>query len=69
MSNKVYDILKYLTLIVFPALITFSGVVMNSLNYVYTDIVLTISKAFVTCLGTCLGISNYNYKKNENTQK
>lgn len=69
MSNKVYDILKYLTLIVFPALITFSGVVMNSLNYVYTDIVLTISAAFVTCLGTCLGLSNYNYKKNENTQK
>lgn len=69
MSNKVYDILKYCTLIIFPALITFAGVIMNSLNYVHTDIVLTISTAFVTCLGTCLGISNYNYQKNQNAQK
>lgn len=69
MSNKLYDILKYCTLIIFPALITFSGVVMNSLNYVHTDIVLTISTAFVTFLGTCLGISNYNYNKLNNTEK
>lgn len=69
MSNKIYDILKYCTLIIFPALITFAGVVMNSLNYEYTDIVLTISTAFVTFLGTCLGISNYNYKKINNNEK
>lgn len=69
MSNKVYDILKYCTLIAFPAIITFAGVVMNCLNYAHTDIVLTIATAFVTCLGTCLGISNYNYKKSENSKK
>lgn len=69
MSNKIYDILKYCTLIIFPALITFAGVVMNSLKYEYTDIVLTISTAFVTFLGTCLGISNYNYKKINNNEK
>ena len=69
MSNKVYDILKYCTLIIFPALITFAGVVMNSLNYTHTDIVLTISTAFVTFLGTCLGISNYSYNKTNNNKK
>lgn len=69
MSNKIYDILKYCTLIIFPALITFAGVVMNCLNYVHTDIVLTISTAFVTFLGTCLGISNYNYNKTNNDKK
>lgn len=69
MSNKVYDILKYCTLIIFPALITFVGVVMNSLNYVHADIVLTIATAFVTFLGTCLGISNYNYNKTNNKEK
>lgn len=69
MNNKIYDILKYCTLIIFPALITFAGVVMNSFNYIHTDIVLTISTAFVTFLGTCLGISNYNYNKTNNSEK
>lgn len=63
MSNKVYDILKWLTLIGLPAIITFAGVVMNTLNFEYTNIVLTISTAFVTMLGTMLGISSYNYNK------
>ena len=63
MSNKVYDILKWLTLIGLPAIITFAGVVMNTLNFEYTNIVLTIATAFVTMLGTMLGISSYNYNK------
>ena len=69
MSNKVYDILKWITLIFLPALTTLVGVILNSFNVGCTEIVLTISTAFVTCLGTCLGISNYNYQKNQNAQK
>lgn len=61
MSNKIYDILKWISLVFLPALITFAGVVMNTLNFSYTDIVLTISIAFNTFLGTILGISNINY--------
>lgn len=63
--KKLYNVLKYCILIVFPALISFLGVVMNYLNYEHKDIVLAISTAFVTCLGTCFGISNYNYKKSK----
>lgn len=63
LSNNIYNFLKWLTLIGLPAIITFAGVVMNTLNFEYTNIVLTIATAFVTMLGTMLGISNYNYNK------
>lgn len=65
MNNKVYDILKWIVIVFLPALITFSGIVMNTLNFQYTDIVLTIATAFNTFLGTILGISNINYQKNK----
>ena len=65
MSNKMYDFLKWFSLIFLPALITFAGVVMKTLDFQYTAIVLTIATAFNTFLGTILGISNYNYNKKE----
>lgn len=67
MSNKIYDILKWIALIFLPALITFAGIVMNTLNFQYTDVVLTIATAFNTFLGTIIGVSNIQYNnKNEN---
>lgn len=63
MSNKVYDILKYIDLVVLPALLTFYGVIGATLNIPYTQAVLTIGTAAITCLGTCLGILNKNYNK------
>lgn len=65
MSNKVYDVLKWISLVFLPALITFYGVIGNACNIPYTEIVLTIAVAFNTFLGTCLGISNTNYNKNK----
>ena len=62
-SNKVYDLLKWISLVFLPALITFVGVVLNCFNIQYADIVLTIAVAFNTFLGTILGISNVNYKR------
>lgn len=62
MSNKTYDVLKWISLIFLPALTSFVGVVLNTINYEYADVVLTIMVAFDTFLGSCLGISNINYK-------
>ena len=62
-NNKVYDVLKWITLIFLPALITLVGVILNCFNVECTDIVLTIMTAFNAFLGTILGVSNYNYKK------
>ena len=60
-SNKVYDILKWISLVFLPALITFVGVVLNVLEIGNTEIILTIAIAFNTFLGSVLGISNVNY--------
>lgn len=63
MSNKTYDILKYVAQIILPALTTFYGVIGSTLNIPYTQEVITIAVAFDTFLGTCLGISSANYNK------
>lgn len=63
MSNRVYDVLKWIAMVFLPAFIMFIGVVLNCFNVEYTDIVLTIMSAFETFLGAILGISNINYHK------
>lgn len=63
MNNKVYNVLKWITLVFLPALTTLIGVVLNCFNIGYTDIVLTIMTAVTTFLGAILGISNINYNK------
>jgi len=63
MSNKVYDVLKYIDLIFLPALLTFYGIIGTTLNIPYTETVMIIGNGLIVFLGTCLGISNHNYKK------
>lgn len=63
MSNKVYDILKWLAMIFLPAAITLFGVIGKTLGVQCTDTVLTIAVAVNTFLGSILGISNSAYKK------
>jgi len=65
MSNKLYDILKYVAIIALPALITLYGVIGATLDIPYTQEVLTIATAVDTCLGTLLGISTAKYNKQQ----
>lgn len=65
MSNKTYDILKYIAQIFLPALTVFVGVVLKCFNVQCTDIVITIMTAFDAFLGSALQISNKNYIKNK----
>lgn len=65
MSNKAYDILKWIALVFIPALITFYGVIGNVLSIPYTDVVLTIMGAFDVFLGSLLGISTVQYNKKD----
>lgn len=65
MSNKVYDILKWTTLVFLPALTTFVGVILNCFQFEGTEIILTIMAGFTTFMGSILGLSNYNYNKGE----
>lgn len=61
-KNKTYDILKWSCLVGIPAMITFFGVLGDTLEWNFTQPVLTIAIAFNTMLGTMLGISNIKYK-------
>lgn len=65
MSNKLYDVLKYVAIIALPALITLYGVIGATLDIPYTQEVLTIATAVDTCLGTLLGISTAKYNKQQ----
>lgn len=69
MSNKVYDVLKWIALVFLPAFIVLVGVILNSFNIANANIIITILTAIDTFLGSILGISNINYNKkveNEN---
>lgn len=61
MSNKMYDILKYIAQIFLPALTVFVGVVLESFNVDCSGIVITIMTAFDTFLGAILKISTDKY--------
>jgi hypothetical protein len=63
LSNKLYDVLKWIDLVFIPALIVFYGVIGNVLNIPYTEITLTIMGAFDVFLGSLLGISSTKYAK------
>lgn len=65
LPNKVYDVLKWISLVFLPAFITFYGVVATTCNIPHTQETLTIMVGFNTFLGTILGISNSQYKKGE----
>ena len=62
-NDKVYNILKWIALVVLPALTTFYGVVGATLKIPHTQEVLTIATAFITMLGTILGVSNVKYNQ------
>lgn len=68
-SNKVYDILKYIALVFYPAIITLTATILTALGCKNTEIVLIIMNAVATFLGTILGVSNINYKKEEKTKE
>ena len=65
MPERVYNILKWITIVFLPALTTLVGVILNCFNVIGADIVLTIMTAITTFLGVILGVSNINYKKKE----
>lgn len=62
--DKIYNILKWLLLIVVPAFITMFSIIVQTwhINIPLEAIVTTIS-AVATFVGVCIGISTVNYNK------
>lgn len=63
MSNKVYDILKYIAQIVLPALGTLYFALAGIWGFPYGEQVVGTITAIDAFLGAVLGISSANYKK------
>lgn len=68
MKNKHYDILKWVAIIVIPALAVLVGQVGNAFNWEFTKVIVEVINAIALFLGTILGVSNYNYKKEQNNE-
>ena len=62
-SNKIYDVLKWITTIVLPAAGTLYFALSGIWGFPYGEQVVGTITAVVTFLGVCLGISSYNYNK------
>jgi hypothetical protein len=62
-SNKAYDILKWIAMIVLPALATLIVAIFKIWNIPYGIEISGTIMAVDTFLGAILGISTYNYNK------
>ncbi|MBQ0090886.1 MAG: phage holin [Prevotellaceae bacterium] len=65
MSNKVYDILKFITQIVLPALGTLYFALAGIWGFPYGEQIVGTIMAIDTFLGALLGISTAMYNKKE----
>lgn len=63
MNNKVYDVLKWIALIVLPALATFYLGLSNVWGLPYGEEISTTITLIDTFLGAVLMVSTHNYNK------
>lgn len=65
MSNKTYDILKWIAQILLPALGTLYFALAGIWNFPYAEQIVGTITAIDTFLGVLLGIASVNYNKNK----
>lgn len=63
MSNKVYDVIKFIVQLVLPALATFYVTISGYWNLPFAKEISGTITAIATLLGACLMISSANYNK------
>ena len=66
LSDSVYTILKWITLVVIPAAVTFYGVLADALGLPYADIVAKIAAGACAFIGAIIGVSTAEYNKSKN---
>ncbi len=65
MSNKTYDVLKFIAQILLPALATLYFALANIWNFPYAEQIVGTISAIDAFLGAVLGISTMNYNKTQ----
>ena len=68
MSNKIYDTLKWIAMILLPAIGTLYFALAGIWGFPYPEEVVGTITAVDTFLGVLLGISTANYNKKNNTE-
>lgn len=63
LNNKVYDVLKWITLVVLPALGTLYFALSGIWGFPYGEQIVGTITAVTTFLGICLGVSTSKYNK------
>lgn len=69
MSNRVYDVLKWIALVVLPACATLYFALSGIWGLPYGEQIVGTITAIDTFLGAILGISSINYAKNKDKEK
>lgn len=64
-SNKVYDVLKWIAVIVLPAFGTFYATIGPAWGLPYVEPIKTTALALGLFIGACIGISTHNYNKEQ----
>lgn len=64
LNNAVYDVLKWLVLVVLPAISTFYTVIAPLYGWYNPGIVAQVITAVCTLIGSIIGISTAEYNKN-----
>ena len=65
LKNKVYDTLKWIALVLLPALATLYGALAPVWGWAYADEIVYTITSIDAFLGALLGISNLSYKIKE----
>ena len=68
MSNKTFDVLKYIAQIVLPAIATLYFALAQIWNLPYGEQIVGTITAIDAFLGALLGISTYKYNKKEEVE-
>ena len=66
MSNKLYDVLKWVTMVILPAIGTLYFALAGIWGFPYAEQIGGTVTATVTFMGVVLGVSSSQYKKREN---
>lgn len=65
MSNKTYDVLKWIAMVFLPAIGTLYFALAGIWGFPYGEEIVGTITAIDTCLGVMLGISSAQYNKNK----
>ena len=64
-NDKLYEILKWLCLIALPAIAWFYGAMADTWSLPYGDHIVSTVNAVGTLIGILIGVSTYNYRKED----